>query len=170
MAIFPEGTRNNAEDPPILPFKKGAFILAKHTGAPLIPLAIYDAGRLWPSGSYLPRPGRILVAIGQPLKVSSRDPLATVAQRAGETLTSLYLELRRQAQTGHDANGQKTTGHEAGSPKEMGQKVMNPEENGQAAKGQEVKDQEVKDQEVKDQEVKSLEENGQEAKGQEEKG
>jgi 1-acyl-sn-glycerol-3-phosphate acyltransferase len=93
MAIFPEGTRNKTEDP-ILPFKKGAFILAKHTGVPLVPLAILNTGALWPSGSFLPRPGRVKVAIGEPIAVGPRESLASVAERAGQILAGLYLELR----------------------------------------------------------------------------
>ncbi len=39
---LPEGTRNKT-DAPLLPFKKGAFILAKHSGAPIVPVAVKNA-------------------------------------------------------------------------------------------------------------------------------
>jgi 1-acyl-sn-glycerol-3-phosphate acyltransferase len=97
MAIFPEGTRNKTEIP-ILPFKKGAFILAKRSGVPLIPLAIYNSGNLWPSGSYLPRPGRIWALIGPPLKADPKDSLATITQKASEALEALYLEAKDRAE------------------------------------------------------------------------
>jgi 1-acyl-sn-glycerol-3-phosphate acyltransferase len=93
MAIFPEGTRNKTSQP-LLPFKKGAFILAKHTGVPLIPLAVLNSGALWPSGSFLPRPGLIKVAIGKPLKASDSS-LGTLAREAQDALTNLYLELEK---------------------------------------------------------------------------
>jgi 1-acyl-sn-glycerol-3-phosphate acyltransferase len=94
MAIFPEGTRNKTQEP-ILPFKKGAFILAKHTGVPLIPLAIHNSGTLWPSGSFLPRPGLIKVAIGQPIMATDSSTLASLASEAQASLTALYLELEK---------------------------------------------------------------------------
>ena len=97
IAIFPEGTRNKTGDP-LLPFKKGAFILAKHTGAPLVPLAIEGTGGLWPSGRLVPNPGPglVKVAIGSPMEVRSDESLNQIAQRAQETLEALYLGLRRQ--------------------------------------------------------------------------
>jgi 1-acyl-sn-glycerol-3-phosphate acyltransferase len=92
IAIFPEGTRNRG-DAPLLPFKKGAFILAKHTGATLVPLATYGTGKLWPAGGILPRPGTIKVLVGKPLRFGPRDSLNTVTQKAYEALHRLYAEL-----------------------------------------------------------------------------
>ncbi|MDR1656761.1 MAG: 1-acyl-sn-glycerol-3-phosphate acyltransferase [Deltaproteobacteria bacterium] len=92
MAIFPEGTRNKTESP-LLPFKKGAFILAKHTGVPLVPLAIYGSGRLWPSGSLTPKPGLIKVAIGPPITVGPKDTLNNISAAAQDTLSALYRTL-----------------------------------------------------------------------------
>lgn len=92
IAIFPEGTRNKTGDP-LLPFKKGAFILAKHTGAPLVPLAILNSGELWPSGRLCPKPGLIKVAIGPPLSVRPDEPLSKISLKARQVLQDLYLSL-----------------------------------------------------------------------------
>jgi 1-acyl-sn-glycerol-3-phosphate acyltransferase len=92
MAIFPEGTRNKTQAP-LLPFKKGAFIVAKRTGAPLIPLAIHNSGHLWPSGSYVPRPGLIRVAIGKPILPGNGASLAALANQAREAMDELYATL-----------------------------------------------------------------------------
>ncbi|MDR1164696.1 MAG: 1-acyl-sn-glycerol-3-phosphate acyltransferase [Deltaproteobacteria bacterium] len=95
MAIFPEGTRNKSAAP-LLPFKKGAFILAKHVGVPLVPLAIYNSGELWPPRRYLPRPGVIKVAIGRPLAIEPKESLNSISQRAHEALWELYQGLARE--------------------------------------------------------------------------
>jgi 1-acyl-sn-glycerol-3-phosphate acyltransferase len=92
LAIFPEGTRNQTADP-ILPLKKGAFILAKHTGAPLVPLAIRGSGPLWPSGAWFPKPGLIRVAIGEPMAAAPGDSLNKISQKARQTLEELYLSI-----------------------------------------------------------------------------
>lgn len=91
LAIFPEGTRNKT-DQPLLPFKKGAFILAKHTGAPIVPLAIKNAGLLWPAGSFWPRPGTIRVKIGPPLTPMPGEKLGAITDRAQAALESLLLD------------------------------------------------------------------------------
>ncbi|MDR3155455.1 MAG: 1-acyl-sn-glycerol-3-phosphate acyltransferase [Deltaproteobacteria bacterium] len=92
LAIFPEGTRNRDPGVPLLPFKKGAFILAKHTGAPLVPLAIVNSGRIWPSGAILPRRGSLRVAVGEPLTPAPRESLSALTARARLALEKLYVE------------------------------------------------------------------------------
>ncbi|MCB2188183.1 MAG: 1-acyl-sn-glycerol-3-phosphate acyltransferase [Deltaproteobacteria bacterium] len=66
VTIFPEGTRNRSGGD-LLPFKKGAFLLARESGRPLVPLAIVGADRLWPPGATFPQPGEIELRIGEPL-------------------------------------------------------------------------------------------------------
>jgi 1-acyl-sn-glycerol-3-phosphate acyltransferase len=92
MAIFPEGTRNKTATP-ILPFKKGAFILAKHTGVPLVPMAIRGTGGLWPSGRLCPRPGLVKVAIGEPMSIEPGDTLNKLSLKAHRIIEELYLSL-----------------------------------------------------------------------------
>lgn len=91
LAIFPEGTRNRGSEP-LLPFKKGTFILAKHTGAPIVPLAIKNAGNLWPADKYWPRPGTIRVKIGPPIRPQEGEKLGDITQRAQEALRALLVD------------------------------------------------------------------------------
>ncbi|MDR0881840.1 MAG: 1-acyl-sn-glycerol-3-phosphate acyltransferase [Candidatus Adiutrix sp.] len=91
LAIFPEGTRNRGQAL-LQPFKKGAFILAKHTGAPLVPVAIKNAGRLWPPGHFWPRPGLIRVKIGPTLQPVPGERLADLTAKAQAALEALLAD------------------------------------------------------------------------------
>jgi len=78
IIAFPEGTRS--PDGRIRPFKKGAFMVALQTGAPIVPIAIHGARDVLPSKSFRVRPGTIFVKVGAPvptegLGVQQRDAL-----------------------------------------------------------------------------------------------
>jgi 1-acyl-sn-glycerol-3-phosphate acyltransferase len=72
VMIFPEGTRG-VTGQPLLPFKKGGFMLALETGFPIVPLAIRGSGRILPRGSMSPRRGDIDVVVGPPIPVAGLD-------------------------------------------------------------------------------------------------
>lgn len=91
LSIFPEGTRNRSGEP-VLPFKKGAFILAKHTGVPIVPVAIKNAGSLWPANGYWPTPGLIRVKIGQPFLPLEGEKLGQITARAQGFLHDLLVD------------------------------------------------------------------------------
>jgi 1-acyl-sn-glycerol-3-phosphate acyltransferase len=91
LSIVPEGTRNRGEAP-LLPFKKGALILARRNGALLVPVAIKNAGALWPAGRLYPRPGVIRVRIGLPLPPLPGEKLALLGDRAQTVLQDLLTD------------------------------------------------------------------------------
>lgn len=79
LLMFPEGTRSRSGE--LLPFKKGAFILAIKAQAPVVPTAIYGAARAMRPGSPLIRPTTVRVHFGAPiettgLQIGDRDALA----------------------------------------------------------------------------------------------
>ena len=59
---FPEGTRSTTSS--LLPFKRGPAFLAVALGLPVVPAYIEGAGRAFPKGRWMPRPGRIRVRFG----------------------------------------------------------------------------------------------------------
>jgi len=91
LSIFPEGTRRH-EPEQLLPFKKGAFVLARQTGAQTVPVALRNTGALWPVGRLGPRPGLIRVRIGPPLAPAPRESLAAFTARAREALAALLAD------------------------------------------------------------------------------
>ncbi len=70
ILIFPEGTRQKEEK--VGPFKRGAFVLAKRTGLPLVPVTIRGTKGVIDS---FPRvnPGRVRIVIGRPIDPSRFD-------------------------------------------------------------------------------------------------
>jgi len=71
IIVFPEGTR-------VAPglrgrYKTGGARLALRTGAPIVPIAL-NSGYCWPKASWIKRPGRITVSVGDPIPVEGRSP------------------------------------------------------------------------------------------------
>lgn len=73
IMIFPEGTRmpvgTEAE------FKIGGAVLAAHTQAPVVPIAI-NSGCYWPTGQLLlAKAGDIHISVGKPIDPAGKTPL-----------------------------------------------------------------------------------------------
>lgn len=70
VVMFPEGTRS--EDGELLPFKKGAFVLALQTGVSIVPAGVSGSRAIMPKGSWRIRPGTVVIRIGPPIPVEGR--------------------------------------------------------------------------------------------------
>ncbi len=88
LVIFPEGTRSRTGQ--LLPFKKGAFVLAIATGFPIVPVICRGTRRLMPRGSQLAVvPGNAEIVIEEPIPTAGltyddRDALAARVRAAIE--------------------------------------------------------------------------------------
>ncbi len=94
IIVYPEGTRTR--DGNLLPFRRGAFAIAIHTGLPILPTTVRGAHEAW-----LPRArridgGPITIAIGPPIPTeglsdadvdSLRDQTKAAIQRTLDVLT-----------------------------------------------------------------------------------
>jgi 1-acyl-sn-glycerol-3-phosphate acyltransferase len=99
VVIFPEG--RVSEDARLQPLKLGVSLLALHTGAPVVPVALLGTERLLPFGRNIPRLVRepVLVRFGVPLRFDdlreaerrtpSREALAAATARITEALVEL---------------------------------------------------------------------------------
>jgi 1-acyl-sn-glycerol-3-phosphate acyltransferase len=67
-AVYPEGTRS--PDGRVLPFKKGAFLMAIDAGVPIVPISISGSTAVMPKGRLALHPGVIKVVVHEPITPS----------------------------------------------------------------------------------------------------
>ncbi len=84
--IYPEGTRS--PDGRLLPFKRGAFMLAIKAGVPVVPIACAGAQRILPKKSARIRPGEVVVRFCPPVDTTGYTPA-----RRGELAAQVYAAI-----------------------------------------------------------------------------
>lgn len=89
--IFPEGTRSKTDQ--LLPFKKGGFIMAIKSGAPIVPVAVQGGRAAMQRGSWIVRPVVVSIRVGQPIETAGlgldeRDALIARVREAIEGLVA----------------------------------------------------------------------------------
>jgi 1-acyl-sn-glycerol-3-phosphate acyltransferase len=85
FAVFVEGTR--AKPGELLPFKKGAFYMAREAGVPVVPVAIKNSDVLMGKGTGEARSGTIDMVF--------KRPLETVNRTTDEDIDRLIAEARQ---------------------------------------------------------------------------
>ncbi len=88
LLIFPEGRRSR--DGKLSPFKKGAFFLAKHLGAPLVVLKVTGTNEVFPPGQWFFNP---LPANPIKLRILARIDSADAAEATTQELTTRVFDL-----------------------------------------------------------------------------
>ena len=89
VIIFPEGTRSPTGE--LLPFKKGAFMMALRTGIEILPATCIGTRAVQKKGDWRVRAGRIIVRFGPPIDSSRfdeehREELMLVVRERIETM------------------------------------------------------------------------------------
>lgn len=93
LVVFPEGERKSG--PVVQPLFEGAAYLAAKTGVPIVPVGIGGSERAMPKGARLIRPSKVVVVVGEPLRVQA-EPGVRVPRPAIRDLTNqLHEELQR---------------------------------------------------------------------------
>lgn len=82
VCVFPEGTRS--EGGAVGDFQRGATLVARRAGVPLIPCGVRGTFAIAPKGSSIPRPARCSLTYGPPLHSGDATP---------ETLREAVLSL-----------------------------------------------------------------------------
>jgi 1-acyl-sn-glycerol-3-phosphate acyltransferase len=88
VVVFPEGTwREDAG--PMLPFKKGSFLLARTTKRVIVPVAIIGSQDLLPPETLIPKKGTITLRIGSPIDPEQFSDLDQLSEETYGAITEL---------------------------------------------------------------------------------
>ena len=92
LIIFPEGRRNDTEDP-LLPFKTGLFHLAcARPEVDLVPVWIDNLNGVMPRGEVIPVPLICQIFFGPPLHMTPNEERGDFLQRASSAMLALRPE------------------------------------------------------------------------------
>lgn len=97
LFIFPEGTRSATKKLDLLPFKKGAFHLAKQAKIPIIPVAVSNYSTLFNSRDKTFNRGTIIIDV--------LPPVSTEDVETNDDVTELTLKVRDQIQASIESMG-----------------------------------------------------------------
>jgi long-chain acyl-CoA synthetase len=99
LCVFPEGARSISGD--VQEFKKGVAILARESGALIVPAYISGAHRAWGPGMWFPRSRSISIRFGNPLSFNelrahvARTSRDDECDAAAQSLRSAVLALKK---------------------------------------------------------------------------
>ncbi len=97
LGVFPEAGISHAFT--VRALMRGTAALARETGVPVLPVALWGGQRIWSVGDPKPAPdltrGRVVdVRFGAPMHVSPGDDVSTCTAQLGQTLTDLLEHLQ----------------------------------------------------------------------------
>lgn len=95
IIIFPEGSRGDGVS--IQPMTKGATLLARKTGATVVPVGIVGTHKVLPKGQSKPKRGKIVIAYGEPFTYAQIEAIhgKKAKDAFGDVLQQRILELCR---------------------------------------------------------------------------
>jgi 1-acyl-sn-glycerol-3-phosphate acyltransferase len=91
VVVFPEGTWKEGEGP-MLPFKKGSFLLANAAERPIVPLAVIGSQELLPPEKLVPQKGTITLRIGLPIDPKQFPDIEKLVEETYRAITMLLQE------------------------------------------------------------------------------
>jgi 1-acyl-sn-glycerol-3-phosphate acyltransferase len=94
VIIFPEGTRS--PDGKLQPFKKGLFLIALKSQAPILPITIQGTAGIMAKGDWRARPGRVWITIDPPIETAG-IPTEREAELSRQVRETLEKNLSRAA-------------------------------------------------------------------------
>ena len=100
VLVFPEGTRG--VEGRLQPARAGAGMLAVLSGAPVVPVHIQGSGQALPRGTVLPRPRRVTVTFGAPIRFGRERGRARYQEVSDEIMAAIG-RLKTEARRGQPA-------------------------------------------------------------------
>src|ERR1043166_8204222 len=94
FAVFVEGTR--AKPGELLPFKKGAFYMARQAGVPVVPVAIKNSDVLMGKGTGEARAGTLEMVLLPPVETAGVEGDEAMNQLIASVRASIAVELKKQ--------------------------------------------------------------------------
>ena len=91
VLIFPEGTRSDTGK--LLPFKRGGFMLAAKSGAPIVPVAVSGTNVIMTRGGLSIRPASVRVSFGHPIETSGAED-KYLRNRTKEAIEALFTKIK----------------------------------------------------------------------------
>jgi 1-acyl-sn-glycerol-3-phosphate acyltransferase len=99
FGIHPEGSRSR--DGRLYRGRTGVAWLALASGAPVVPVGLVGTDRVQPVGARLPRPARITVRFGEPLRFDpAAGPVAKARREITDTIMAAIRDLTGQEEAG----------------------------------------------------------------------
>jgi len=95
--VYPEGTRS--KDGKLLPFKKGAFMMAIEAGVPIVPVTVSGTTKIMPKGEFKVFPSTVHLTVHEPISTEgySKENVAELMQRTREKIYSALSDEEREA-------------------------------------------------------------------------
>ena len=88
--VYPEGTRSR--DGRMLPFKKGAFMMAIDAGVPVVPVTVSGATRIMPKAQVKVFPSTVRITVHDPISTAGYSK-ENVAELMGRTRAKIFSAL-----------------------------------------------------------------------------
>jgi 1-acyl-sn-glycerol-3-phosphate acyltransferase len=88
--VYPEGTRSR--DGRMLPFKKGAFMMAMDAGVPVVPVTVSGATKIMPKGEVKIFPSTVRITVHEPISTAGYSK-ETVHELMEKTRAQIFSAL-----------------------------------------------------------------------------
>ncbi|EMG47169.1 SLC1 1-acyl-sn-glycerol-3-phosphate acyltransferase [Candida maltosa Xu316] len=95
LFIFPEGTRSGTENLDMLPFKKGAFHLARQAGIPIIPVVVSNTSSIFNSKRKFFNTGEIQIEVLPPVSTANLETNEDVSNLSNKVREDMINTLKK---------------------------------------------------------------------------
>lgn len=95
LFIFPEGTRSCSKQLTMLPFKKGAFHLAKQAKIPIIPVVVSNYSNIFHSQDKIFNSGTITLEVLEPISTKGLETHDDVSRFANDVREKMLEKLQK---------------------------------------------------------------------------